>query len=258
MLNKKFSLTSATLKWIAIITMLINHLCYCLNIYAGVDGFFFEKAHWYLTRGAFVIFAFQIAEGMFYTKNRKKYIISIFAFALISEIIYDLCFYGKPFYFEDQNVFFNLGLSALTIAIIDKLGNGKKPIVLVLITILSMIVSTLLNFNYLMVAEAMIVAFYYLRDNKKLQLITVAIIFIVLNFTDYLIRFDAAGFNLIDTINSNIFWKNYFQELHGLLALPLLMLYKGEKGKNINKWFFYLFYPCHLLIIYLLCQLLSV
>jgi len=254
MQNKKFTLTAANLKWIAIITMLINHVCYCLNIYAGIGGYFFENAHWYISRVAFVIFAYQIAEGMYYTKNRKKYIISLFIFAFISEIIYDLCFYNEVFYFDDQNVFFNLGLSALTIAIIDKLG--KKPFVIVSITVLSMVVSTILNFNYLMTAEAMIVAFYYLRDNKKKQLITVAILFIVFIFSDFLIRFYQLGLGVSEALNHEAFWYNYYLELHGLLAWPLIMLYKGEKGKNVNKWFFYLFYPCHLLLIYLITRIL--
>jgi len=254
--KKKFTLTATNLKWIAIILMFINHLCYRLSAYAGVTGYFVEDAHWYISRAAFVIFAYQIAEGMYYTKNRKKYIISLFAFAFISEIIYDLCFYNEPFYFDDQNVFFNLAISALTIAIIDKLG--RKPFIIISITILSMIVSALLKFNYLMTAEAMIVGFYYLRDNKKKQLIIVAILFVVLDFTDFLIRFNDLGIGISDALNHPALWYNYYLELHALSAWPLIMLYKGEKGKNINKWFFYLFYPCHLLLIYLLSQLINV
>jgi len=251
--KSKFTLTAANLKWIAIILMFINHFCYRMNVYAGVQGYFFQEMHWYISRPAFIIFAYQIAEGMYYTKNRKKYIISLFVFAFVSEIIYDICFFEEPFYFSDQNVFFNLGLSALTIAIIDKLG--RKPIIIVSITILSMIVALLINANYLMTAEALIVAFYYLRDNKKKQLLVSAMLFVTVNFTDYVFRFALDGLSIIEALNYRGLWINYFLELHGLLAWPLFILYKGEKGKNINKWFFYLFYPCHLLLIYLISLL---
>ena len=37
-----------------------------------------------------------------------------------------------------------------------------------------------------------------------------------------------------------------------LLSLPLLALYNGQRGKPGIKNFFYLYYPAHLVIIYLL------
>ena len=33
------------------------------------------------------------------------------------------------------------------------------------------------------------------------------------------------------------------------IAFPLMLLYNGEKGFHINRWFFYVFYPAHLLIL---------
>ena len=47
--------------------------------------------------------------------------------------------------------------------------------------------------------------------------------------------------------------KDFFAytSLFALLAIPLLACYNGEKGKHSLKWLFYIFYPAHLLIIYL-------
>ena len=35
-----------------------------------------------------------------------------------------------------------------------------------------------------------------------------------------------------------------------LLAIPLLLRYNGRRGKVNMKWFFYIFYPAHLVILY--------
>ena len=35
-------------------------------------------------------------------------------------------------------------------------------------------------------------------------------------------------------------------QIWSLLALPLLMLYSGRRGKWNMKYFFYIFYPAHL------------
>ena len=35
-----------------------------------------------------------------------------------------------------------------------------------------------------------------------------------------------------------------------LLTIPLLLLYSGQRGKWKMKWFFYLYYPAHLVAIY--------
>ncbi len=47
-----------------------------------------------------------------------------------------------------------------------------------------------------------------------------------------------------------------YVELFALLSIPILLLYNGDKGQANNKWLFYIFYPAHILIIYLISLLL--
>ena len=42
----------------------------------------------------------------------------------------------------------------------------------------------------------------------------------------------------------------YFQQWYSLMAIPLLALYNGKRGKAKMKYVFYVFYPAHLVILY--------
>ena len=98
-------LDSFQLKWIAIITMLIDHV--------GAIFFPGNLVFRYVGRIAFPIFCFQLVEGFFHTRNIEKYMLRLGIFAIISEIPYDLAFRGNILDFEHQNVFFTLFLGIL-------------------------------------------------------------------------------------------------------------------------------------------------
>ena len=44
-------------------------------------------------------------------------------------------------------------------------------------------------------------------------------------------------------------WFRLRKQIYALLALPLLCLYSGERGKVKMKYFFYVFYPLHLVLL---------
>ena len=46
-------------------------------------------------------------------------------------------------------------------------------------------------------------------------------------------------------------YGNWEGQMFALLTVPLIALYNGTRGKWKLKWFFYLFYPVHLALIYL-------
>ena len=132
-------LTSGALKWIALITMFIDHigaiilekgaisaynqglptaLSYDVSLLLSKMDFFIRQ----IGRISFPIFCFLLVEGFYHTSNRKKYALRLFLFACISEIPFDLCFRGKILEFSYQNVMFTLLIGFLTMWAIEITG----------------------------------------------------------------------------------------------------------------------------------------
>ena len=86
-LKKIQKLNGTVLKIIAALFMVIDHAGYM----------FFPKVIWIRKVGriSFPIFAFFIAEGFFYSKDRRRYLLRMLLFAVISELPFDLAFFGK-------------------------------------------------------------------------------------------------------------------------------------------------------------------
>lgn len=108
--EKSGRLTGNVLKWIAIVSMVIDHIGFVL-IETNYDekGTFLERLPWSkeqilfadsilreIGRLAFPIFCFLLVQGAIYTRNRKKYALRLFLFSLISEVPFDLACYKLP------------------------------------------------------------------------------------------------------------------------------------------------------------------
>lgn len=216
-------MSTFVLKLIAIVTMLIDHIAVV----------FIPNNTWmYLVcriigRVSFPIFAFLLVEGFFHTRNIKKYLVRLGIFALVSEIPFDLAFYNSYMHLEHQNIFFTLFLGLLAIYLIntvEKKYQGKAVLVNLAnaaITIGFCFAAALLQSDYRFMGILIIVAFYLFRGNKLLLVISLIIV---------------SG--------------NWVQAFSALSVIPIAF-YNGKKGRNI-KYFFYVFYPAHLLILYLL------
>ncbi|HPF83207.1 MAG TPA: TraX family protein [Bacilli bacterium] len=129
---KKIQFTGSTLKIIAMVTMLLDHIgagildrvlisngleaVSFFNIGAITSFGNFQIIGYIalifriLGRLAFPIYCYLLVEGFKYTKDIKKYILRLLLFAIISEIPFDLAFAGKLISFEQQNIFFSLAL----------------------------------------------------------------------------------------------------------------------------------------------------
>lgn len=233
-------LTSNMLRLIAVLLMVSDH------IWATYMSF----GDWmtYIGRMAFPIFAFQIAEGFVHTKNFKKYALRLLAFALISELPFNLFYSSRWFNPYHQNVMFTLLLGLMAIKVIDNLKKNHKPkdIALSALWLLLIVVGSVLGFvDYGFNGMLMVVLFYICRDFPfawLLQLIGMIVINVIL--------FEG------QMIPTEIFGKavEIPTQAFAVFSLIPIWLYGGRKGVS-NKFLqygFYAFYPVHMIILYLI------
>ena len=106
----KGCLDSLALKLLAMALMLCDHLWATV-----LPGVMWLTA---VGRVAFPIFAFQVAEGFQRTHDRKKYLLRMLVFALISEIPFNYLYYSSPVFPFHQNVMFTFFIALLLLSLI--------------------------------------------------------------------------------------------------------------------------------------------
>lgn len=220
------------LKLIALISMTIDHI--------GLILFPNILILRILGRLAFPIFAFCIADGLKHTRNVKKYILLLFIFALISQIPYHFIFAPKI----NLNILFTFLISIAFIFCINKIKNSDNISDKILPTILIILISGfclidlyLEMIDYSIFGILLVLIFYYFDYNK--------IPFYILSGTLIILA------TLYYYIISNFYIKNHIF-IYAILALPIIYLYNNEKGKINLKYLFYIFYPLHLTLIFLI------
>ncbi len=233
-------LTSNMLRIIAVVLMISDH------IWATYMSF----GNWmtYIGRMAFPIFAFQIAEGFVHTSDFKKYALRLLAFALISEIPFNLFYSSRWFNPYHQNVLFTLLLGLLAIYVLDNLKKNfnRRNIAVSLLWIALICVGATLGFvDYGFLGMLTVVMFYVLRDFPfawLCQLIGMILINVVF-FEGQVCPVEIFG---------RAFEIPY--QSFAVFALVPIWLYGGRKGKSskVMQYGFYAFYPAHMLILYLI------
>lgn len=244
MKNVNKGINGCCLKLIAAATMLIDHIGFLLLGYGVLEVVPVstqEYSKWYYVyylmrcvgRVAFPIYAFLLTEGIAHTRSWKKYGLRLGTFALISEIPFNLVCCQKPICGETQNIFFTLLIGLLTVEAaeyaVGKLSGKKRTLAWVAIAAIGCMVAVLLRTDYDYTGVLLIVLLYLLRERRVEQC--------------------AAGF----------FWLSANAPRIGFLlglAVSFLMIrfYNGERGSKRGKYFFYGFYPVHLLVLYLIYQ----
>ena len=243
----KKPLNSNTLKYIAIIAMLIDHIAWTFIPFSSALG---QIMH-FIGRFTAPMMCYFIAEGYFYTRNVKKYIVRIGIFAVISQIPFVVAekLTAPPLMMIDGKLWINPELLVPSFNVMFTLLLGLVALLLWNIKIIEkplriMIVISLcfisLSGDWMCFTVLWILFFGIYRNDNKRKWISYYCIALSL---------------MLMVITTNILggsplWHNFWQA--GLLFPPfILMLHNGEKGSNtpFHKWFFYIFYPLHLLII---------
>lgn len=257
--KKKKGISGSTIKLIAIVSMLIDHIgAGILGRFVITSGYLNAAAsddlnvmmRWVMENGTlyytysamrmigrlgFPIFCFLLVEGFQKTHDVRKYAMRLGIFALISEIPFDLCFNGKILEFSYQNVFFTLFLGLLTMIAFDWIakkewaaGAGLNRAVKIVFSAAALAVGAgvahFLKTDYAATGVLCIMVLYLFRRKKPLQIAAGCVAFL---------------------------W-----EVTAPLAFIPIGFYNGERGLKM-KYFFYAFYPVHLLLIWLVSMLMG-
>ncbi|MBR1476909.1 MAG: conjugal transfer protein TraX [Lachnospiraceae bacterium] len=250
---KKGFISGSTLKIIALVTMITDHLGFgliyrLLMAYGNVaiplpdyaKLFTIYRIMRAIGRIAFPIYCFLLTEGFFHTKDRKRYARRLFVFSLISEPFFDLCFAATPLYPGYQNVFFTLLIGLLTIWGINSaclyindrflgsnfnLAAALRTAAIIGSSLTGMLVAAILRTDYSYMGVAAIIILYLLRNRRIVQCIAGAAVFAY--------------------------------EIYAPAAFIPILFYNGKRGLKL-KLFFYIMYPAHLFLIYLVTRFLGI
>lgn len=248
-------LSGSTLKLIAVITMAIDHFAAAVLYYMLMYHLFpfdleFDTVYdIYLKlriigRQAFPIYCFLLVEGLFHTRNRARYLITMLLFSLLSELPFDLAVTieaypdtleiplilseNAPILMSHQNVFWTLSVGLAAIWGIEGLRKRFGTCLLTLICAVPIgagaaFLAEKTHMDYGGIGIAVILCLYLL------QVIRPAAV--------------AAGYGCIQTL---------YLEVWTLPAFILMLFYNGKRGflgrRAGAKYFFYVFYPAHLLL----------
>lgn len=236
-------LSGNVLKCIAMVTMFMDHI--------GLLLFPDYRIFRIIGRLAFPIYCFLLVEGAVHTSNPKRYLGRLFLFALVSEIPFNLAIGGTIWYPAAQNVLFTLILGLLAILFLKghKLEGKQEPIFISGIWLLLVLVLVLLaefaRTDYGAGGVILILIFYLFRSEwlKKSLLFAAAVVFLYGGIENY-----------------------------AILSLVPILCYNGKRSAlpsgrrkdntepesrekyrpDARRYFFYLFYPVHLIFLYVL------
>lgn len=225
---KRNGITADTLKWIALITMLIDHTGASIlekmpQFAEGTWIYNLDMILRFIGRLAFPIYCFLLVEGFYHTRSRIKYARNLLVFAVISEIPFELSFMGG-LDIGFHNVYWTLLLGMLLMMLLEQIKEKyvQKYNLLALLA-LAVLAGTaqIVYTDYAAIGVMLIFILYQTRDERKKQSVLGAIAMCY--------------------------------EITAPIAFVLTYYYNGQRKQRNNagfKYAFYLFYPLHLLILY--------
>lgn len=203
-------------------------------------------------RLAFPIFAFLLVQGLLHTSDVRRYLLRLGIFALVSELPFDLAMHDTIWYPEAQNIFFTLTVGLFAIYALESrgpIGRWKVEIALA-----AALLAEFLRFDYGMAGVGIIIMFY-LFDKERSGISGK-------DGGDMVHACPGADArtglyyswkqNLGIVVLSSLVYILCLgmNQMYALLAMIPVNMYSGERGRMKLKYFFYLFYPLHLLLIW--------
>ncbi len=217
-----------TLKLIMVVLMVFDH----------VAQFIPNTPYWFHWLGRLVapIFFYLLVEGYEHTRNRNAYMMRLFKWGgimFIGNILVSYAF--KRNYFVTNNIFLSMAMGIALLIAIDGLSNkeGRNKVKNIFLIFIICLVSLFTEGSF--IGTAMVLIFFYFKKDK----IKMSIAYILLSSI-----FLTGGFTYDNLFVLNPQWMMVF-------SLPFMLMYNGKRGFNL-KYFFYIFYPLHIWILYIM------
>lgn len=251
-------MSSFVIKLIAIISMICDHTS---------DALIGHLSFWNIIgRVAFPLFCFQLVIGYKHTRNIEKYLLRLFLFGLISQVPFSLFIYSFTGNLIALNIFFTLAIGLLAIYALDKLPNKWLAIFIDLVLILLAEVVKVDYGGFGICLILCIFVFYkdkYIettknKETKNIKSKNDSNDFLAIFKNNFLFTF---VFFILCFIRFFVYFKTLdtyivIAEILGtFFPIIFMLLYNGKKGPSL-KYFFYAFYPIHLVILVVLHYLL--
>jgi hypothetical protein len=233
--DRQMGITSDTIKIIAIIAMTIDHIAliffprYSLDIPVLIMHI--------IGRITAPIMMFFIVEGYYHTHNIRRYLFRLFIFAILSHFSYVIAFDKNiiPFketIFDQTSIIWTLGLGLLALIVHTtenrKIKNWQKHI------IIGICMFAAFPADWSSPAALSILYMGINKDNFKRQML--CLVFFIAMYSIVYCIFLNRVYGLIQMLS--------------VLAIPILYQYNGQRGKWKGvKWFFYVYYPVHLIVL---------
>lgn len=242
---QKRGLSQEALKLIACMTMLVDHLAVIIvmgSLYSTHHGMRLEiyETMRLIGRIAFPIYCFLLAEGSAHTHNPVRYGLRLAICALLSELPYDLALWGRITW-QHQNVMVTLFLGFCALEVMKRCPNLPLKLLLAL--------------PFAALAE-------FAGGDYGAKGIMLVVLFALTRRIPHRHLAQVLGIWFIFSPNHAMF-LNWMEQLSvttqewAVLAILPITLYDGRKVTKSKavQWGFYLFYPVHLLALYLIARI---
>lgn len=250
-------MSGTTLKLAALVLMLLDH------IYEFIDG----MPIWFtwLGRISAPMFMFCMAWGLYYTHDRKKYLLNMYWWGIgmsVGDILLSALILGGNIL--NNNIFTTLFLIGVIVTIIEGFHNGNrkqaKKLLLLLFgaQFLSIVAVPIImklfpnNYNVYLLPSSLFGGLLFCEGGFIFVAFGVGLYFLKRRKVSFIIWYCFFSFIWLLLMETHFTYENLFLENYQWMmvgALPLILCYNGKKGRGL-KWLFYIFYPAHIFLLY--------
>ena len=252
-------ITETGLKWIALVTMVLDHIHYFFNFTGWIPEWFSMAG-----RLGAPLFMFCLVEGFTHTHSRRRYFAKVYIIsALMSALLFFMTYGGvlvRPDGFYPLNGIMTTFVILMVVwQGIDWLGEKKilRGLAAVVLPLAWPIAASALSVYVPALAGPVGFACYSflpMWGTTGDSSWPVLVMGLVLYLLVYVLLYGVVYMGWMASFLPDFTWTQLFTEyyeIYGILAAPLMLWYNGKRGGG-HKMLFYLFYPAHVYLLYAL------